>query len=219
MEHALFQAMLSLFRLSAFSLRTPQFRKLPFSINFEAIDSDPRIREIVFDLLRQQLGEQKVAAMTMAPGSCRVVSAIYADRVQAPFILPIEIAGSVKSPLGLYGGVSPEHDLVMFNIWHMPAYEDKITEHPVVRMLEALRESHYHVRNIIVLFDSDRRRVLRSYLSSNFSPPIVLRPILDMYDVILAICHSPKPFGVDKALAERALKHYEEHDFSLPHKH
>lgn len=71
MEAHLVNALALFFKQGAIQLREPRFRKLPFRIKYEALDTLPILREQIFELLDDRINPQDFDAVTTSPFGCK----------------------------------------------------------------------------------------------------------------------------------------------------
>ncbi len=209
MEAHLVNALTLFFRQGAIQLREPRFRKLPFRIRYEILDTLPVSREQIFDLLDECVNPQDFDAVTTSPFGCKYWPAIYADRHGLPFLMPIEVSASNQTPLGLYGEQPAGSRVLMLNTFNPPFSLDNMESHPSVRMFDVLSAVHCKTVEMVTLFNADRLQAFNCFFSANRTQSVVMKSIYHMQDVLKAAVSTPSFYGVDADLALRTLKHYE----------
>jgi hypothetical protein len=209
MEANYVNALALFFKHGAIQLREPRFRKMPFFINYAVLDTLPIVREQIFALMDGVLNPSDFDAIATAPAGAKYWPAIYADRHGLPFVMPIEVAPSVNTPLALYGEQKIGNRVVMLNSFNPPYAMSVMDQHPFVRMYDVLHAVHYKVAAIVTLFDADRLHFFRSYFSSR-KTEVKSVHIFDMYELLQTVNDSPTAFEVDPCLAAKAVRHYEQ---------
>ena len=209
MEAHLVNALTLFFRQGAIQLREPRFRKLPFRINYEALDTLPIFRDLIFELLDEIIIAQDFDAVTTSPYGCKYWPAIFADRHGLPFLMPIEVSASSHTPLGLYGEQPAGSRILMLSTFNPPFGLDNMEAHPSIRMFDVLSAVHCKTVEMITLFNADRSQAFNCFFSANRTGDVAIKSIFTMHDVLKAVVATPLFYGADADLAQRALKHYE----------
>jgi hypothetical protein len=209
MEAHLVNALTLFFQQGAIQLREPRFRKLPFRIRYEILDTLPVLREQIFDLLDECINPQDFDAVATSPFGCKYWPAIYADRHGLPFLMPIEVSASAQTPLGLYGEQIAGSKILMLNTLNPSFGFERMDSHPFVRMYDVLSAVHCKTVKIVSLFDADRLQVFSCFFSANRTNDAEVKSIFTMQDVLRTVSQTPVFYGVDPEVADGALKHYE----------
>ncbi|GEM_PF-1348463 len=209
MEAYLENALTLFFRQGALQLREPRFRKMPFRVKYDVLDTLPVLRNQIFELLDANIDHRDYDVIATPPYGCKYWPAIYADRHDLPFVMPVEVSFSNQTPLGLYGEQPIGSKVLMLNTINLPYAIDSMETHPCIRMFDILNAMHYKTVEIITLFNTDRLHVFNYFFSVNRSQHVVLKNIYQMQDILKSVVSAPLLYGVDMDLAQRAMKHYE----------
>jgi len=211
-----YEVLKDMFQSGAIGLREPQFRKLPFRVDYGVLETNPIIREHIFRLLAARIDARAYDAVTSALDSCKALSAIFADRCGLPFIIPLEIVPVQKAPIVFYGHAPRDGCLLMLNAYNMPHSASEMDSHPFVYVLNVLRAERYRVAKIVSIFDADRQHVFRRHLSALGGKPVAYDVIFEMQDVLRMVKSCPADFGLKMDEVLEAIKHYERNQTIVP---
>ncbi len=204
----LYEALKDFFLHEAVSLREPRFKQLPFKVDLAKLETNPIMRKHIFNLLSDRIDSRAYDAVTSSIDDCRALSAIYADRCGLPFVLPIEVTSSSKTPILLYGDVPAGSRLVMVTAYNTPTAANDMANNSFVNVLNLMRAKRFSVAKIVSIFDADREHVFRRYLATLDGDPVSYETIFEMGDLLRILKSAPHDFNLEEAKIDAAIEHY-----------
>lgn len=216
MEKFFYDALKDLFLSGAVALRSPRYLSIPFNVDFEVLETDPILRELVMRLLEARVDARAYDGIAAGAEEYSSLAPIYADRCGVRFVLPKALALGKDAPIMFFGKLPRESCVLVFNVYNAPVHESQVAFHPLLKIVNALRAQGYRVARIVSLFDADRDSRFQQLLIRISGTPIVYDVIYSVGEVFRMMCVAPEDFGVTRDMIQRAREHYENNPIVAP---